>query len=174
MRRRGEEMLDEVAFLFLGCAFARRHADHAFAAAALRPERADRGPLDEPAVSNADDATFVRDQILHVDLALVGNELGQSRRRVFVADFAQLFLDDLEDARFFRENVSQVFDGIEQPAVFLRDLFAFEPGELIKSQLEDLICLVFAEGIAAIDQSRFVANQDPDLFHLLPRELERQ
>ena len=75
MRCRREEMLDEIAFLFLGRAFACRHADHALAAAPLRPERADRRPLDEPAVGDADDATLVRDQVLHVDLALVGDEL---------------------------------------------------------------------------------------------------
>ena len=75
VRGRGEEMLDEIAFLFLGRAFARRHADDAFAAAPLRAERADRGALDESAVRDADDAALVGDEILHVDLAFVGDEL---------------------------------------------------------------------------------------------------
>src|SRR5256714_792448 len=95
VRRGGEQMFDEIAFLFLGRAFARRHPDHAFAAAALRAKGADGGPLDEPAVSDADDATLIRDQVLHVDLAFVGNELSQPGRRMLVANFAQLFLDDL-------------------------------------------------------------------------------
>ena len=76
MRGRGEEMLDEIALFFLGRAFARGHADDAFAAASLRAKRADRGALDEAAVGDADDAAFVGDEILHVDLAFVGHELG--------------------------------------------------------------------------------------------------
>src|SRR3954462_308340 len=125
-------MLDEIAFFLFGRALSRRHADHAFAAAPLGPERADGCPLDEPAVSDADDATLVRDQVLHVDLALVGNELGEPRRGMLVANLAQLFLDDLEDARFLRENVAQIFDRLDQLTVFLRNLFALEPGELVE------------------------------------------
>ena len=79
MRAGGEEMLDEIALFFLGRAFARGHADHAFAAAPLRAERADGGALDEAAVRDADDAAFVGDQIFHVDLAFVRHELGQAR-----------------------------------------------------------------------------------------------
>ena len=174
VRRRGEEMLDEIAFLFLGRAFARGHADDAFAAAALGAERADRGPLDEAAVGDADDASLVGDQVLHVDLAFVGDELGQARRGVLVADFAQLFLDDLEDARFLREDVAQILDRLDQLAVFLRDLFALESGELIKAQVEDLVRLVFAEGVTAVDEPRFVADEDADFLDLFPGELERE
>ena len=53
VRARGEEMLDEIAFVFLGRAFARGHADDAFAAAALRAIRADIGALDKAAVGDA-------------------------------------------------------------------------------------------------------------------------
>jgi hypothetical protein len=38
----------------------------------LRPEGADRGALDEAAMRDADDGSFVGDQIFHVDLAFVG------------------------------------------------------------------------------------------------------
>ena len=75
VRRRGEEMLDEIAFFFLGRAFARGHADDAFAAAPLRPKRADGRAFDKAAVRDADDAAFIRDEILHVDLAFVRHEL---------------------------------------------------------------------------------------------------
>ena len=68
-------MLDEIAFLFLGGAFARGHADDALAAAALRAKRADGGALDETAVGDADDAAFIGDEILHVDLAFVRHQL---------------------------------------------------------------------------------------------------
>ena len=63
VRGGGEEMLDEIA-VFLGRAFARGHADHALAAAALRAIGADRGALDEAAVRDGDDDAFVGDEIL--------------------------------------------------------------------------------------------------------------
>ena len=111
-------MLDEIAFLFLGRAFARCHADDAFAAAALRAKRADRGALDEAAVGDADDAAFVARSDPPCDLAFVRHELGQARGGVFVANLAQLFLDDGENARFFRENIEQILDRLDQLFVF--------------------------------------------------------
>ncbi len=119
-------MLDEIALFLFRRAFARGHADDAFAAAALRAESADRGAFDETAVGDADDAALVRDEILHVDLAFIGNELGQTRGGVLVADLAQLFLDDLKDAHLFRENVAQVLDRFDERFVFVDDLFALQ------------------------------------------------
>ena len=90
----------------------------------------------------------------------------------FGLDFAQLFFDDLENARFFREDVAQVFDRLDQLLVFVGDFVALEAGELIKAEIENLIRLVLAEGVTAIDEPRFVANQDADLFDLLSGEFE--
>ncbi len=174
MRRGGEEMLDEIAFFFLGRSFACRHPDHALAAAPLGSKRTDGGALDETAVGDADDAAFVGDEILHVDLALVRNQLRQAGAAVLVANVAQLFLDDLKDARFLGQNVAQVLDRIDQLLVFARDLFAFETGQLIKAEIENLIRLMFAEGITTIDQAGFVPDQDPDLLDLFPGEFERE
>src|SRR5260370_18683349 len=64
VRRGGEKMLDEIAFLFLGRAFARGHTDHALAAAALRAKGAHSCALDETAVGDAGDAAVVFDEIL--------------------------------------------------------------------------------------------------------------
>ncbi len=52
------------------------------------------------------------------------------------------------------------------------DLFALETGELIEAQIEDLVGLVFAESVTALDEARFVADQDADLLDLPPGELE--
>ena len=54
----------------------------------------------------------------------------------------------------------------------LVDLFAFETGQLIQAQIENLVGLVFAESVAAFDQARFVANQNADLLDLSSREFE--
>ena len=142
-------MLDEIAFVLLRRAFARGHADDAFAAAPLRAKGADRGALDKAVVRDADDAAFVGDEILHVDLAFVRHELGQARAGVLVVDLAQLFLDDLENAGLFRENVAQILDRLDQLLVFVDDLFALETGQLIEAQIENLIRLMFAEGVTA-------------------------
>ena len=91
---------------------------------------------------------------------------------MLIANLAQLFLDDLEDARFLGQDVAQVLDGLDQLRVFLFDLFALEPGELIEPQIEDLVRLMFAERVTPIDQPRVVPDQDPDFLDLFPRELE--
>ena len=71
-----------------------------------------------------------------------------------------------ENARFLRENVAQVLDRLDQLLVFVDDLFALEPGELIEAQIENLVRLMFAESVTAFGQARFVANQDADLLDL--------
>src|SRR5256714_9951127 len=164
-------MLNEVAFFFFSRAFARGHADHAFAAAPLRAERADRGALDKSAVRNADDATFVRDEIFHVDLAFVGNEFGQARRTMFVFQFTQLFLDDRENALLFRENVTQILNRFDQLFVFVLDLVPLEAGQLIQAKIENLVGLMFAERVTAFGQTGGVANQDSNLLDLSFREI---
>ena len=81
-------MLDEIAFFFLGRAFASRHPDDAFAAAALRAKGTYGRALDKTAVSDADDAALIADQILHHDFALVRHQLRQPRGGVFIANLA--------------------------------------------------------------------------------------
>ena len=88
MGRGGEEMLDEISFVFLRRTLSRRHADDAFAAAPLGTERAHRRALDEAAVRDADERSFIGDQILQVDLAFVRDQLGQPRAGVFLLNLA--------------------------------------------------------------------------------------
>ena len=116
--------------------------------------------------------SFIGDQILHVDLAFVGHQLGQTRAGVFLLNLAQLFLDDLENTRFFRQDVAQIFDRLDQLFVLVDDFFALQPGQLIEAQLENLIRLMFAESVAAFREARFVSNQDADLLDLAASEFE--
>ena len=67
-------------------AFARGHADDAFAAAALRAIRADVGALDQAAVRERDDDAFVGDEVFDGDLAFVRHDLGLARRGVLLLD----------------------------------------------------------------------------------------
>ena len=116
--------------------------------------------------------SFIGDEILHVDLAFVGDQLGQARAGVFLLNLAQLLLDDLENTRFFREDVAQILDRLDQLLVFADDLLALEPGQLVEAQLENLIRLMFAESVATFCEARFVANQDADLLDLAASEFE--
>ena len=56
----------------------------------------------------------------------------------------------------------------------LLDLVAFQTGQLIEAQIENLIDLMFAERVTAFGQPRFVANEDADLLDLFPGEFERE
>src|SRR5262245_60972178 len=106
MSRGGKEMFDEIAFLFLGRTFASRHSDDAFAAAALGTKGAYGGALDKTTVGDADDAALVADQILHRDFALIRHQLRQPRGGILIANLAQFFFDDGENALLFREDVA--------------------------------------------------------------------
>ena len=54
------------------------------------------------------------------------------------------------------------------------DLFAFEAGQLIQAKIENLVGLMFAEGVAAFDQARFVADENADLLDLFSGEFESE
>src|SRR5437588_817503 len=82
----------------------------ALAPVTLRSERAYRGVFNKAAMGDADNAALIRDQVLHVDIALVGDERGQARGAVFVSDLAQLFFDDCEDALLFCKNIAQILN----------------------------------------------------------------
>src|SRR5262249_43190196 len=167
-------MLDEIAFLLFGGAFARLHADHALAAAPLCAKRAHSCALDKAAVGDADNATLVRNQVFDIDLCFVGNNFRQARRTIFVANFAQLFFDDAEDALFLSENIAQIVDGLDKVLVFIDDFFALEPSPLLKAQIENFGRLLFAKSVTPIGPARRISNQDADLLDLTFGELERQ
>src|SRR5262249_14911324 len=142
--------------------------------ATLRAERAHRGALDKTAVGDADNATLVNDQILHIDLAFVASEIGQAIRTVLISNFAEFLFDNRQDAFLFRQNVAQILNRVDQFLVFGNDLVPLHPGELVEAKLQDLIGLVFAERVTPVDQTRLVPNENADFLHLLFRKLERK
>src|SRR5260370_3288665 len=70
MRTRGKQMLDKITFLAFQLRFAGRHTDHPAASTALSPKFTFRGSFDISAVRDRDDAPFVRNEGLDIDLAL--------------------------------------------------------------------------------------------------------
>ena len=67
----------------------------------------------------------------------VRSNFRQARGAVLVADFAQLFLDDGEDALLFGKNVAQILDRLDEFLVFFVDLVPLESGQLIQAEIED-------------------------------------
>ena len=104
--------------------------------------------------------------------ACVGSNFRQARGAVLVADFAQFFFDDGEDALLFGENVAQIVDGLDELLVFVDDFLALESGQLIQTQVQDFVCLLFAERVAAIGEARRIANENAELFDLAFRKFE--
>ena len=109
---------------------------------------------------DADDATLVDNKVFDVDLRFVRSNFRQARGAVLVADFAQFFFDDAEDALLFGKNVAQIIDGLDELLVFIDDFLALESGQLIQTQVQDFVRLLFAECIAAIGEARRIANEN--------------
>src|SRR5947199_8400983 len=93
---------------------------------------------------------------------------------MFIPQFAQLFFDNRENALLLGKNVAQILNCLDQFLIFFVDLVPFETGQLIQTKIENLIGLVFAEGVAAFRQARGIADENADLLDLLFGKLERE
>ena len=162
VRGGGEEILDEVAVLFL-LGLAGRHADDAFAAAFLGAEGTDECAFDKAVVRKGDDHTFVGDEVFDSHLALLRNDLCAARGGVFSLNLAEFILDDREDAFLAGENVHEVFDGGDEGIVFAFDAVALHAGELIEAEVEDVADLLLGEAVFAIHDAGVAADEDADL-----------
>ena len=97
MRGRREDVLDEV-FVILAA------ADYALAAALLRAVGAYARALDEAVVRDAYDAALVGNDVFHAEFAFGRDELRLALRRVLVAHFLKLLLDDAQKLLFVFED----------------------------------------------------------------------
>ena len=132
MSARGEEMFDEILVLFRG-ALARRHADHALAAAALRAVGTDVRALDQSVVRESDDDALVRNQIFNGNLAFVRDQVRHAGGGVLLFDGPQLGLDDVHDPGFLGEDIEQIFDSVQELGVFGADLVDLQAGQLVEA-----------------------------------------
>ena len=95
---------------------------------------------DEAAVGDRDDLALVGQEVLHVDLARVGHDLGQARGRVLRPDRLDFLLDDRQHAVLVGDDVHQVADRDHQLRVLGHRLVAFQAGELVEPpQIEDRV-----------------------------------
>ena len=130
VRAGDEEVLDLVLFLEL-------HAGHADAAALLLAIGRDRDAFHVPGLGDRDRHLLLGDEVLEVELAHVGDDLGAAVVVVEPLDLEQLRLDDAVDAGFVAEQLAKLLDARQEAVVLLGDLVALEAGELLEPQVED-------------------------------------
>lgn len=172
VRGGGEEILDEVAVLFL-FGLAGGHADHALAAAFLGAERAHERALDEAVVGEGDNDSLVGNKVFDGHLAFVGNDLGAAWSGVFALNFEEFVLDDGEDAFFLGKDVEEILDFFDEGVVFALDAVALEARELVEAEIENMGDLFFGEAVFAIDDAGSTADEDADLLDRLLGPTER-
>ena len=162
MRAGREEVLHEVARLVLALRLAHGHAFEALAAAVLRAVFAGERALDVAAVAERDDGRLVRDEVGDGNLALLRGEVRAPRRGVLRLHGEDLFLDDGQHTLLAGEDVHEVANGREDRVVVVLRLLPVERGELVETQLEDVVDLFVREDVFVTDDAGLIANEDAD------------
>ena len=143
MRRRDEELRDPVLF-------ARLHAQLALPAATLRAVGARAGALHVPRVRDGDDHVLFLDQVLLVDLALVGDNLRAALVGVLGPYLLQLHDDDVHQHALVGEDAAEAGDLAAQLAVLGGQLLGLQPGQLREAHLEDGLRLAIRQVVVAL------------------------
>ena len=138
VRRGDEQVLDPVVVL-------RVHPHHAHAPALLLAVGGGGDALDVAGLRDRDDHVLFADQLLEVELALRGQDLGAAVVAEAAAELAQLVLDDRVDARLVGEDRAQLGDERDQLAVLLAHLVLLQRGQCAQAQVEDRACLHLGE-----------------------------
>src|ERR1700722_2842926 len=163
-------MLDEITLIPAYLRFPGGHSDDSATTTALRAKFAFRRPFNVAAVGNCDNTSLVSDQILEGDISLFGENRGQTWGSVFVPDPQQLLFDDRHYPIGAIQNVEQIGNLADDFAVFIDDLVAFEPGQLVKAKIENLIRLMFTKYISTTDQTSFTSDADANLLNRFTTE----
>lgn len=114
-----------------------RHARNAAAAAPLGAVGVDRLPLEVAEVGEGDDAVLDRDEVLDVHLAAHRHDFGATFVGVFLADLAELLLDDRHDAAVVAEDRLVFRHPFKDRGQLLLDLDPLHAGELAHAHRHD-------------------------------------
>jgi hypothetical protein len=166
-----EKVLNEIPLISGYLRFACAHSDDASATAPLGPEFTLGGPFDVATVGNSNNASLSGYQILDIDFALAGENLSEPLGPVLILNSQQFFLDDGHHSIRPFQNVEQIINLSDDFRVLIDDFLALESGELVKTQVQDLVRLMFAKNIPAVDQPGFVSDPNADLLNRLATEL---
>ena len=138
MRRRDEDVADHVLFL-------QGRALHALAAPALALERVDGLALHVAGAADRDDHVLLGDQVLDVEVPLVGADLRAARVGVLLPDLEELLLDHAAELLRALQQRVEVLDARDELGLLLVELGAGEPREAAQRHVEDVVRLDLAE-----------------------------
>ena len=138
MRRAGKHRLGVV--LVSG-----RHADDALAAAALRLIGVRRLPLDIAERGHRQHGRLLGDEILNVDLAGNGGNVGAALVAVFIPHLEALGLHDLQHLVLVGENILQLRNARMQRGELILNFLPFETRQLTETHLHDRLRLHLVE-----------------------------
>ena len=129
-------MLDVVVLLQL-------HPHHADAAPALLAVGRDGQPLDVVRAGDRDHHVLFRDQVLELELALGGDDLGPPVvvPPVELLHLEQLLAHDGGDLRLVAQRLAQLADPLAEVGVLVLDLLARQAGQPCEPHVEDRLCL---------------------------------
>ncbi len=145
-----QQTIDKILFLD-----ARRRL--AFAAATLRFVIRERLIFDVTLMRQRHDHIFLIDQIFDVDIGAVGGDLGAAFVAELVAHGDQLFPDHFHQTLSVHQDIEQFSDLLQQLFVLVEQLFMLKSGELLQTQIEDRLRLLFGQVVATVaDTELFV------------------
>ena len=142
---RDEHLVDDIVLFEV-------RSGHALAAALLRAVGGHGDALHVAGMGDGDDHLLVGDEVLDVERALGGLDLGAALVAELAADLAHLLLDHGEDLLLVRQQVLVVGDGAAQAVQLLLNLVALETRQAAKLHLEDGRGLLGREA-EALDQA---------------------
>src|SRR6185369_11314523 len=139
MRRRDEEMLDEVAVL-------RGRAEATFATTSLTCISRDRRALDVTAVRDSNRHVFISDEIFNRKLDTFVDDLRAAPVTKVFLNFLELFGDNATQRAFITENLFELGDDFDYLLVLVDDLLSLECGYPSQLQIENRLRLDLREG----------------------------
>ena len=135
VRVRDHQVLNEVFVLDAGCRLATP-------AAALRAVRIDRLGLGVTVVRDRHDHVLLGNQVFHREVFFGAHDLRAALVAVLVTDLDEFVPDDAHEAIGTREDVEQIRDVVDDPAVFLEQAFLLQRGQTIETHFENRLCLL--------------------------------
>ena len=97
--------------------------------------------LDISQMRNGHHHFFIRNHIFYTDLTIGISDFRTSGVTVLFNDFSQLLLDNGFASAFIRQDILEIFYGLEQCLIFLLDLQSLKSNKALESHLQDRLRL---------------------------------
>ena len=130
MRRHRDELIDDIVLI-------QRHTLDAAAATVLYLVGIGRNPLDIAVLRKRNNDILNRNQILIIHVADRIKNLCLARIIVFIADHAQLILENLIDPCLMGQNILQIRNFDQKILIFRLDLFTLQTGQAAELHIQN-------------------------------------